>query len=89
LQTHLSEAYTDAYGRAIKLRRSGLREIYVSNIEIETAYDNIRESVKPLFKLLVYSGVRLSQARHTYQIKNGLKVIAYPQTHYESGISTS
>ena len=89
LQTHLSEAYTDAYGRAlknlfnfmefkeyehfndimierwrkaIKLRRSGVREIYVSNIEIQTAYENIRDGVKPLFKLLVYSGVRLSQA---------------------------
>ena len=89
LKTHLSQAYTDPYARAlknlfnhmeykeieefngisierwrkaIKLRRSGIREIYISDNELKEAYQSINEEVRPLFKLLVYSGARLTQA---------------------------
>jgi len=89
LKTHLSQTYTDPYGRAlknifnfmeykeieefnnisierwrkaIKLRRSGVREIYITNNELEQAYQSIDEETKPLFKLLVFSGTRLTQA---------------------------
>jgi intergrase/recombinase len=88
LKTHIAQAYTDAYGRAlknlfnfmeyreleefngiaverwrkaIKLRRAGVREIYISDAELQAAHENLREQVKPLFKLLVYSGARFTQ----------------------------
>ena len=89
LKSHLSQAYTDPYARAlknlfnymeykeieefngisierwrkaIKLRRSGIREIYISDNELKEAYQSINEEVRPLFKVLVYSGARLTQA---------------------------
>jgi intergrase/recombinase len=51
----------DRWKKAIKLRSPGVREIYVSDDEIKTAYKNITEEGRPFFKLLMYSGVRLSQ----------------------------
>jgi len=53
----------ERWRKAIKLRRAGVREIYVSNSELQSAYENISDEFKPLFKLLVYSGTRLSQAK--------------------------
>jgi intergrase/recombinase len=88
LKAHGTQAYTDAYGRAlknlfnfmeyreleefngiplerwrkaIKLRRAGVREIHISDDELRVAYENLSEQVKPLFKLLVYSGARFTQ----------------------------
>jgi intergrase/recombinase len=39
-----------------------VKEIYISDKELLIAYKNISERFRPLFKLLVYSGVRLTQA---------------------------
>ena len=52
----------EKWKNAVKLKPSGVREIYISNNELIEAYQNINEEVKPLFKLLVYSGARLTQA---------------------------
>lgn len=52
----------EKWKKSIKLRRSGVREIYITDMELKEAYQNINEEVKPLFKLLVYSGARLTQA---------------------------
>ncbi len=51
----------EKWNKAVKLKRPGVREIYVSNEELREAYQNADKDVKPLFKLLAYSGMRLSQ----------------------------
>jgi intergrase/recombinase len=44
---------------AIKIRKTGIREVYISNDEIKDAFNNIDDKI--LFKCLVFSGSRLSQ----------------------------
>jgi len=52
----------ERWNRAVKLRRPGTREIYLSDQELKQAYKKASEDAKPLFKLLVFSGMRASQA---------------------------
>ncbi len=52
----------ERWKRNIKLKPSGIREIYISDKELREAYDNMNGDTKILFKLLAFSGMRLSQA---------------------------
>jgi len=51
--------------KRIKLKPTGVREIFVSDKEIRVAYNNVKKRgiiAESLFLILVYSGIRLSQA---------------------------
>jgi intergrase/recombinase len=52
---------TEKWKKKIKLRPSGIREIYISDKEVKEAYQKISRDYKIIFKLLVYSGMRLTQ----------------------------
>jgi len=45
---------------AVKLKPSGVREIYITDKELQEAHQNINEEVKSLLKLLAFSGARLT-----------------------------
>jgi len=47
--------------KKIKLRPSGVKEIYISDDELREAYEKLDGEYKILFKLLAFSGMRLSQ----------------------------
>ncbi len=51
----------EKWKKKIKLRPSGIREIYISNKELKEAYQKLNEEYKIPYKLLVYSGMRLTQ----------------------------
>ncbi|WP_187286403.1 integrase [Archaeoglobus profundus] len=58
----LSLEYIAKLRRILKVKPSGVREVYISDEELIEAYNSIKDSLKPFFKLLVYSGMRLSHA---------------------------
>jgi intergrase/recombinase len=58
----LSFEYIAKLRRVLKIKPAGAREIFIDDEELLEAYDNIKDSLKPFFKLLVYSGIRLSHA---------------------------
>ena len=49
----------DAWRKSIKIRPSNVREVYISDKEVKEAYKHIDN--KLLYKILVFSGMRLSQ----------------------------
>ncbi len=51
----------ERWKKKIKLRPSGIREIYISDNELKESYQQIDKHYKVPFKLLVYSGMRLTQ----------------------------
>ena len=48
----------DRWRRFIKIRRSGVVEVYVTDEEIKEAYNACPEALRPVFSLLTYSGNR-------------------------------
>ncbi|NPE29531.1 hypothetical protein HNV12_16540 [Methanococcoides sp. SA1] len=48
----------DRWRRFIKIRKSGVVEVYVTDEEIKEAYNTCPEILKPVFSLLAYSGNR-------------------------------
>jgi len=52
---------TEKWKKKIKLKISGVREIYISDLELKEAYQKVENKFKSLFKLLVFSGMRLTQ----------------------------
>jgi intergrase/recombinase len=71
LLTYLEEVHDidadvlDKFRKQAKIARTGVREIYISNLELQRAYENIYyrgSKAELLFKLLVYSGIRLKHA---------------------------
>ncbi|WP_209616644.1 integrase [Methanolobus bombayensis] len=46
--------------RYIKIKKSNVFEVYVTDEEIQEAYESYPEDLKPIYKLLIYSGNRLS-----------------------------
>ena len=89
---------TEINGFSIKKWRKNIpkkeeeaEEIYISDKELKEAYNNIRDTVKPVFKLIEFSGGRLSQvvrALHTFDankiVVNG-KVARYPIGYISKG----
>ncbi|WP_305064112.1 integrase [Methanococcoides sp.] len=55
----------DKWRRFIKIRKSGVVEVYVTDEEIKEAYTACPEVLKPVFSLLVYSG---SRATHIHKM---------------------
>ena len=58
----LSLEYIAKLRKILKIKPAGAREIFISDEELLKAYDKVKDSLKPFFKLLVYSGLRLSHA---------------------------
>ena len=58
----LSFEYIAKLRRVLKVKPAGVREVYISDEELIEAYNRVKDSLKPFFKLLVYSGIRLSHA---------------------------
>jgi intergrase/recombinase len=54
--------YITKLRKVLKIKPAGVREIFISDEELIEAYDKVKDSLKPFFKLLVYSGIRLSHA---------------------------
>jgi intergrase/recombinase len=52
----------EKWKKKIKLKTSGVREIYISDNELKEAYQKTENRFKTLFKLLVFSGMRLTQS---------------------------
>lgn len=58
----LSLEYIAKLRKVLKIKPAGVREIFISDKELIEAYNSIKDNLKPFFKLLVYSGLRLSHA---------------------------
>ncbi|RZN36693.1 MAG: hypothetical protein EFT35_07790 [Methanophagales archaeon ANME-1-THS] len=52
----------DKWRKSVKIQKTGVRENFISTGELMEAYMNISPEFKPLFKLILFSGCRLSQA---------------------------
>ncbi len=85
----------DKWRRFIKIKPSGVVEIYVTNDEIREAFDACSEDIKPILQLLIYSGNRLS---HIYAMVENFDernividedVAYYPTSAFSSGDSGS
>jgi len=58
----LSLEYIAKLRKVLKIKQAGVREVFITTEELIEAYNSIRDEFKPAFKLLVYSGIRLSHA---------------------------
>jgi len=83
--------YLTKMRRVLKVQKTGVREVFITNEEIIEAYKHIKDCVKAIFKLMVYSGVRLSQIyrilgdldHSKFVIKN--KITRYPIAEISKG----
>jgi intergrase/recombinase len=50
----------EKWRRFVKIKKSGVVEIYVNDGEIKKAFEEYPEEMKPIYRLLVYSGNRLT-----------------------------
>jgi intergrase/recombinase len=50
----------EKWKRFDKIKKSGVVEIYVNDVEIKKAFEECPEEMKPIYRLLVYSGNRLT-----------------------------
>ena len=50
----------EKWRRFVKIKKSGVVEIYVNDEEIKKGYEECPEEMKPIYSLLVYSGNRLT-----------------------------
>jgi len=48
--------------KVLKVRQAGVREVFITTEELIEVYNSLKDEFKPAFKLLVYSGIRLSYA---------------------------
>ncbi len=55
----------EKWRRFIKIKKSGVVEVYVTDKEIKEAYEACPDEIKPIYNLLVYSGNRLT---HIYKM---------------------
>ncbi|WP_440951582.1 integrase [Methanococcoides sp. FTZ1] len=81
----------DRWRRFIKIRKSGVVEVYVTDEEIKEAYNACPEALKPVFRLLVYSGNR---ATHIHKMLENFderniiidgNVAHYPTSSFSKG----
>ena len=59
---NFSLEYITKLRKVLKIKPAGVRKIFINDEELIEAYDKVKDSLKPFFKLLVYSGMRLSHA---------------------------
>ncbi len=77
--------------RYIKIKKSNVFEVYVTDEEIQEAYESYPEDLKPIYKLLMYSGNRLSHVHKmlkTFDERNIVvdgEVAHYPSAAFSSG----
>ncbi|WP_319506455.1 integrase [uncultured Methanolobus sp.] len=85
----------DRWRRFIKIRKSGVVEVYVSDEEIKEAYGACPEVLKPVFSLLTYSGNR---ATHIHKMLGNFDerniivdgdVAYYPTASFSEGTKKS
>jgi intergrase/recombinase len=77
--------------RYVKIKKSNVFEVYVTDEEIHEAYESYSEDLKPIYKLLMYSGNRLSHVHKmlkTFDERNIVvdgEVAHYPSAAFSSG----
>jgi len=57
----------EKWRRFIKIKKTGVVEIYVNDEEIQEAYEACSNDLKPIYQLLVYSGNRLKHIHKMLQ----------------------
>ena len=81
----------EKWRRFVKIKKSGVVEVYVDEEEIKQGYKNCPEEMKPIYSLLVYSGNRLT---HIHQMLKDFdehniiidgEVAHYPTSFLSSG----
>ncbi|MCM1987776.1 integrase [Methanococcoides seepicolus] len=81
----------DRWRRFIKIRKSGVVEVYVTDEEIKEAYNACPEVLKPVFSLLVYSGSRATHIHkmlETFDERNIIingNIAHYPTSSFSEG----
>ena len=82
--------YLDKWRKHVKIQRSGVSEVYITDEEVKEAYENCPKDIEIIFKLLVSSGSRLS---HLYQMLQNFdetnviiddKIAHYPTSAFSS-----
>jgi intergrase/recombinase len=77
--------------RYIKIKKSGVTEIYVSDDEIRNAYKSYPEDLKPVYQLLLYSGNRLAHIHKMLKHFDERNIVVdgdiahYPTSSFSSG----
>ncbi|AKB85404.1 integrase [Methanococcoides methylutens] len=81
----------EKWRRFIKIRKSGVTEVYVTNDEVKEAYDACPDDMKTIFQLLAYSGSRLTHIHKMLQSFDERKIIVdgdvayYPTASFSEG----
>ncbi|WP_164999244.1 integrase [Methanohalophilus profundi] len=87
----VAEYSIEKWRRFIKIKQSGVVEIYVTDEEIQEAYNDCTEEIKPIFKLLIYSGNRLSHIHAMLENFDENNIVVdggvahYPTSSFSSG----
>jgi intergrase/recombinase len=85
----------EKWRRFVKIKKSGVVEIYVNDEEIKKAYEACPVEMKPIYKLLVYSGNRLT---HVHQMLKNFdennviiedEIAHYPTSFLSSGTKST
>jgi intergrase/recombinase len=85
----------EKWRRFVKIKKSGVVEIYVNDEEIKNGYNDCPTEMKPIYKLLVYSGNRLT---HVHQMLKSFdkhniiidgEVAHYPTSFLSSGTKST
>lgn len=79
----------DEWRKGVKIRPSGVVEIYPADEEIREAYNACPPEHKTMFKALVYSGSRFSQLYAALQNFNPAEVTTVDDTAHISSVSLS
>ncbi len=87
------ESIINKYRKVAKTEKAGVREVFITTDELLEAFNNILPKYHILFKLIVYSGMRLDQACDmlaTYEpeklvIKEDLGLARYPVASISKG----
>jgi intergrase/recombinase len=85
----------EKWRRFVKIKKSGVVEIYVNDQEIKKGYEECPAEMKPIYKLLVYSGNRLThihQMLENFDERNLIiegKVAHYPTSFLSSGTKST
>jgi len=81
----------EKWRRFVKIKKSGVVEVYVDDEEIKKGYDECPEEMKPIYSLLVYSGNRFT---HIHQMLDNFdedniiidgEIAHYPTSFLSSG----
>jgi intergrase/recombinase len=85
----------EKWRRFVKIKKSGVVEIYVNDEEIKKGYNDCPAEMKPIYKLLVYSGNRLThihQMLEKFDERNLIiegEVAHYPTSFLSSGTKST